>query len=87
MMIGIEFMSLATPQCSTGTTQSRPFPARAGKLMESAGQYTRQNAAGGSGGIAEKQNASGEISHRMMRPPSIRPAVGLQVCNPGIKAG
>lgn len=30
---------LPMPQCSTGTTQSRPFPARAGKVMESAGQY------------------------------------------------
>ena len=50
-------MSLATPQCSTGVTQSRRFPARAGKIIESAGQRMKMNAAGGSGGIAEKQNA------------------------------
>lgn len=32
---------LSTPQCSSGTTQSRPFPARAVKIMESARQHTR----------------------------------------------
>ena len=29
---------LSTSQCSTGITQSRPYPARAGKIMESAAQ-------------------------------------------------
>lgn len=61
-------MILSKPQCSTGKTQSRPFPARAGKIMASAGHYTRQNAAGGSGELAEKQNAcagigSGQTNH------------------------
>lgn len=30
---------LSTPQCSSGPTQSRPYPARAVKIMESAGQH------------------------------------------------
>jgi len=33
---------LPTPQCSTGTTQSRPYPTRAGKVMESAGHLSKQ---------------------------------------------
>jgi len=33
--------TLSTPQCSNGTTQSRPFPARAVKIMESAGHITK----------------------------------------------
>lgn len=37
---GNQFLSRPSyqrPQCSTGTIQSRPFPARTGKVMESAG--------------------------------------------------
>lgn len=34
---------LSTPQCSNGPTQSRPFPARAVKIMESAGQPETRN--------------------------------------------
>ena len=42
----ISFHSLSQTQCSTGTTQSRPSPARAGKIKESAGQtYAIRNAA------------------------------------------
>lgn len=33
-------MSLSTPQCSNGLSQSRPFPARPVKIMESAGHMT-----------------------------------------------
>lgn len=50
-------MNLSTPQCSSGQSQSRPFPARPVKIMESAGHYAQKNVAGDSGGIAEKQNA------------------------------
>lgn len=32
-------MIFEKPQCSTGTTQSKPFPARAGNRLESAGHY------------------------------------------------
>lgn len=60
--------SLSTPQSSNGESQSRPFPARPVKIMESAGQYTQPNAAVGSGDIAEKQNecagnGSGQTNH------------------------
>ena len=34
-------MNSPKPQCSSGTTQSRPFPARAVKVMESAGHCMR----------------------------------------------
>jgi len=33
------FRVLSTPQCSSGLSQSRPFPARPVKIMESAGHY------------------------------------------------
>jgi hypothetical protein len=36
---------LSTPQCSSGTSQSRPFPARSVKIMESAGQYQKTGTA------------------------------------------
>lgn len=35
--------NLPKPQGSSGTTQSRPFPARAVKVMESAGQYENEH--------------------------------------------
>ncbi len=50
--------NLSTPQCSNGQSQSRPFPARPVKIMESARQHTQPNAAGGSGGTAAKPNAT-----------------------------
>jgi len=50
--------NLSTPQCSTGSTESRPFPATAGKIMESAGHLRNRNAAAGSGGTVEKPNAT-----------------------------
>lgn len=37
-------MSLSTPQCSSGTSQSRPFPARPAKILESAGQLATKKA-------------------------------------------
>lgn len=43
-----KFMSLSTAQCSSRTNQSRPFPARSVKIMESAGQIPKEaNAAHG----------------------------------------
>jgi hypothetical protein len=38
-------MNFVTPQCSTGTIQSRPYPARTGKREVSAGHiYNTANA-------------------------------------------
>lgn len=45
-------------QCSSGTTQSRPYPTRAVKVMESAGQLTRPNAVAGGGKRAEKHKSA-----------------------------
>jgi hypothetical protein len=49
---------LSTPQCSSGISQSRPFPARPVKIMESAGRHETGTGAVGVGDTAEKQNAS-----------------------------
>ena len=43
---------------SSGTSQSRPYPARPAKIMESAGQSCEGTGAVGVGGTAEKQNVS-----------------------------
>lgn len=48
---------LPKAQCSSGTTQSRPYPTRAVKVMESAGQLTRMNAVAGGGKVAEKHKS------------------------------
>ncbi len=50
---GLLDTSLPQPQCSTGITQSRPFPARAGKVMESAGHIETTAARHGQSGSME----------------------------------
>lgn len=40
------FTDLSTAQCSSGIRQSRPFPARPVKIMESASQITRESRGG-----------------------------------------
>ena len=45
-------------QCSSGKTQSRPYPTRAVKVTESAGQLTRPNAVAGGGKRAEKHKSA-----------------------------
>lgn len=50
---------LPTPQCSSGTTESRPFPATAAKVMESAGQQPQAGAAP-DGGESQSQTCQGQ---------------------------
>ena len=57
---------LSTPQCSTGSSQSRPSPARAGKIMESAGQSRKRNtnaALDGAQGSQKNKTAPAQIEH------------------------
>ena len=51
-------MTLSTPQCSNGTSQSRPFPARPVKIMESAGHQERRAARDGAR-FGKEQTATG----------------------------
>ena len=57
-LVELEKMNLPKAQCSSGTTQSRPYPTRAVKVMESAGQLTRPNAVAGGGKRAEKHKSA-----------------------------
>lgn len=51
--------NLPTPQCSSGTTQSRPYPTRAVKVTESAGQHAKPATRHGKHGLSEVPSPAG----------------------------
>jgi hypothetical protein len=55
---------LPTAKCSRGIIQSRPFPARTLKVMESAGQHTRSDGPRRTANDCEREGVATK-SHRL----------------------